>query len=395
MKTIDQTNFANKKVLIRVDFNVPLDDNKKVTDNTRILAAKPTIDKVLADGGSCVLMSHLGRPKGVDDNQSLRHIVPETEKVLGLQVQFSNQAIGAEAEQMAKALQPGQVMLLENLRFYDGETKGDKMFAQSLAALADAYINDAFGTAHRAHASTTTVAQFFPASKYFGLLLAKEIDAIDRVLSSGQKPILAILGGAKVSSKITIIENILDKVDHLILGGGMSFTFAKALGGHIGNSICEDDKQELALSILAQAKEKGVSVHLPIDVVAGDHFSNHAKQQVFPMNQIPEGWEGMDAGPKTRAAFARVVSSCQTILWNGPVGVFEFSHFSKGTIALGEAIAASTKKGSFSLVGGGDSVAAVKQFAMEDQVSYVSTGGGAMLESLEGKTLPGIAAILA
>lgn len=395
MKTIDKINFANRKVLIRVDFNVPLDDNKSVTDNTRIIAAKQTIDKVLADSGSCVLMSHLGRPKGEDDNLSLRHIVAEIEKVLGFEVQFSNQTIGTDAEQMAKALQPGQVMLLENLRFYEEETKGDKQFAQSLAKLADAYINDAFGTAHRAHASTTTVAQFFPASKYFGFLLAKEIDAIDRVMSSGEKPVLAILGGAKVSSKITIIENILDKVDHLILGGGMSFTFAKAMGGSIGNSICEDDKQELALSILASAKEKGVHVHLPKDVVAGDSFSNDAKQQVFPIDQIPDGWEGMDAGPETIAGFAEVVSSCKTILWNGPVGVFEFSHFSKGTIALGEAIAASTKNGSFSLVGGGDSVAAVKQFEMEDQVSYVSTGGGAMLESLEGKTLPGIAAILA
>lgn len=395
MKTINNVNFSNTKVLIRVDFNVPLDNHKRVTDHTRILAAKPTIDKVLADGGSCVLMSHLGRPKGVEDDFSLRHIVPAIEKTLGRPIHFSQQTIGPAATQMANALQPGEVMLLENLRFYEEETKGDLLFAEALAALADAYINDAFGTAHRAHASTTTVAQFFPAAKYFGLLLAKEIDAIDRVLSSGQKPILAILGGAKVSSKITIIENILDKVDHLILGGGMSFTFAKAMGGQIGNSICEDDKQELALSILAQAKEKGVSVHLPTDVVAGDHFSNDAKQQVFPMDQIPDGWEGMDAGPETRAAFARVVSSCQTILWNGPVGVFEFPHFSKGTIALGEAIAASTKNGSFSLVGGGDSVAAVKQFAMEDQVSYVSTGGGAMLESLEGKTLPGIAAILA
>lgn len=395
MKTINNVNFSNTKVLIRVDFNVPLDNHKRVTDHTRILAAKPTIDKVLADGGSCVLMSHLGRPKGVEDDFSLRHIVPAIEKTLGRPIQFSQQTIGPAATQMANALQPGEVMLLENLRFYEEETKGDLLFAEALAALADAYINDAFGTAHRAHASTTTVAQFFPAAKYFGFLLAKEIDAIDRVLSSGQKPILAILGGAKVSSKITIIENILDKVDHLILGGGMSFTFAKAMGGQIGNSICEDDKQELALSILAQAKEKGVSVHLPTDVVAGDHFSNDAKQQVFPMDQIPDGWEGMDAGPETRAAFARVVSSCQTILWNGPVGVFEFPHFSKGTIALGEAIAASTKNGSFSLVGGGDSVAAVKQFAMEDQVSYVSTGGGAMLESLEGKTLPGIAAILA
>ena len=395
MRTLDTVNFSNKKVLIRVDFNVPLDENNRVTDHTRIKAAKPTIDKVLADGGSCVLMTHLGRPKGVDDNLSLRHIVSEIQKVLGIDIQFSKQTIGSEAEAQAKALQSGQIMLLENLRFYDEETKGDEQFAKALSTLADCYINDAFGTAHRAHASTTIVAQFFPKAKYFGYLLAQEIDAIDRVMSTGEKPVLAVLGGAKVSSKITIIENILDKVDHLIIGGGMSFTFAKAMGGQIGNSICEDDKQELALSILTSAKEKGVQIHLPTDVVAGDQFSNDANQKVFPIDQIPDGWEGMDAGPESVAAFRKVVLQSKTILWNGPLGVFEFSHFSQGTIALGEAISASTKNGAFSLVGGGDSVAAVKQFDMENDVSYVSTGGGAMLESLEGKTLPGIAAILA
>jgi phosphoglycerate kinase len=395
MRTLDTANFSNKKVLIRVDFNVPLDENNRVTDHTRIKAAKPTIDKVLAEGGSCVLMTHLGRPKGVDDKLSLRHIVSETQKVLGVDVQFSKDTIGPGAEAKAQALQPGQVMLLENLRFYDEETKGDEQFANALSTLADCYINDAFGTAHRAHASTTIVAQFFPKAKYFGYLLAQEIDAINRVMSTGEKPVLAVLGGAKVSSKITIIENILDKVDHLIIGGGMSFTFAKAMGGQIGNSICEDDKQELALSILSSAKEKGVQVHLPTDVVAGDQFSNEANQQIFPIDQIPDGWEGMDAGPESVAAFRKVVLKSRTILWNGPLGVFEFSRFSQGTIALGEAISASTKNGAFSLVGGGDSVAAVKQFNMENEVSYVSTGGGAMLESLEGKTLPGIAAIMA
>ena len=395
MRTLDTANFSNKKVLIRVDFNVPLDENNRVTDHTRIKAAKPTIDKVLAEGGSCVLMTHLGRPKGVDDKLSLRHIVSEIQKVLGVDVQFSKDTIGPGAEAKAQALQPGQVMLLENLRFYDEETRGDEQFANALSTLADCYINDAFGTAHRAHASTTIVAQFFPKAKYFGYLLAQEIDAIDRVMSTGEKPVLAVLGGAKVSSKITIIENILDKVDHLIIGGGMSFTFAKAMGGQIGNSICEDDKQELALSILSSAKEKGVQIHLPSDVVAGDQFSNEANQQIFPIDQIPDGWEGMDAGPESVAAFREVVLKSRTILWNGPLGVFEFSRFSQGTIALGEAISASTKNGAFSLVGGGDSVAAVKQFNMENEVSYVSTGGGAMLESLEGKTLPGIAAIMA
>tara|TARA_A100001234_G_scaffold125839_1_gene110327 strand:+ start:1321 stop:2508 length:1188 start_codon:yes stop_codon:yes gene_type:complete len=395
MRTLYTANFSNKKVLIRVDFNVPLDENNRVTDHTRIKAAKPTIDKVLAEGGSCVLMTHLGRPTGVDDKLSLRHIVSEIQKVLGVDVQFSKDTIGPGAEAKAQALQPGQVMLLENLRFYDEEIKGDEQFANALSTLADCYINDAFGTAHRAHASTTIVAQFFPKAKYFGYLLAQEIDAIDRVMSTGEKPVLAVLGGAKVSSKITIIENILDKVDHLIIGGGMSFTFAKAMGGQIGNSICEDDKQELALSILSSAKEKGVQIHLPTDVVAGDQFSNEANQQIFPIDQIPDGWEGMDAGPESLAAFREVVLKSRTILWNGPLGVFEFSRFSQGTIALGEAISASTKNGAFSLVGGGDSVAAVKQFNMENEVSYVSTGGGAMLESLEGKTLPGIAAIMA
>lgn len=395
MYTLDNFSFSGKKALIRVDFNVPLNADKQVTDNTRIRAAKPTIDKVLSQGGSCILMSHLGRPKGKEDDLSLRHIVSEVSEVLGVSVQFCATTVGQEAQAAAAALQPGAVLLLENLRFHPEETQGDEAFASALAKLGDFYINDAFGTAHRAHASTTIVAKHFPNNKCFGALLSQEIEAIDKVMQSGEKPVLAILGGAKVSSKITIIENILDKVDHMIVGGGMAFTFIKAMGGSIGNSICEDDKMDLALSILAAAKDKGVHIHLPVDVVGGNEFSNDSAQQVFDINNIAEGWEGMDAGPKSLENFANVVSQAKTILWNGPLGVFEFSNFAKGTIQLGEAIAQSTQNGAFSLVGGGDSVAAVKQFGMEDKVSYVSTGGGAMLESLEGKTLPGIAAILA
>ncbi len=395
MHTLDNFFFSGKKALIRVDFNVPLNADKQVTDNTRIRAAKPTIDKVLSQGGSCILMSHLGRPKGKEDDLSLRHIVSEVSEVLGVSVQFCATTVGQEAQAAAAALRPGAVLLLENLRFHPEETQGDEAFASALAKLGDFYINDAFGTAHRAHASTTIVAKHFPNNKCFGALLSQEIEAIDKVMQSGEKPVLAILGGAKVSSKITIIENILDKVDHMIVGGGMAFTFIKAMGGSIGNSICEDDKMDLALSILAAAKEKGVHIHLPVDVVGGNEFSNDSAQQVFDINNIAEGWEGMDAGPKSLENFANVVSQAKTILWNGPLGVFEFSNFAKGTIHLGEAIAQSTQNGAFSLVGGGDSVAAVKQFGMEDKVSYVSTGGGAMLESLEGKTLPGIAAILA
>lgn len=395
MHTLDDFSFSGKKALIRVDFNVPLSADKKVTDNTRIRAAKPTIDKVLSQGGSCILMSHLGRPKGIDKALSLKHIVSEVSEVLGVDVQFCSTTVGTDAKAKAEALQPGSVLLLENLRFHPEETQGDEAFAASLAELGNFYINDAFGTAHRAHASTTIVAQHFQNNKCFGALLSQEIEAIDKVMQSGEKPVLAILGGAKVSSKITIIENILDKVDHMIIGGGMSFTFAKALGGNIGNSICEDDKMDLALSILASAKEKGVQIHLPVDVIGGNQFSNDSEQKIFSVDNIPDGWEGMDAGPESVKNFSKVVEQAKTILWNGPLGVFEFSNFAKGTIALGEAIAKSTQNGAFSLVGGGDSVAAVKQFGMETKVSYVSTGGGAMLESLEGKTLPGIAAILA
>ena len=395
MRTIDDYNFEGKKALIRVDFNVPLDGELQVTDTTRIEAAKPTIIKVLEDGGSAVLMSHLGRPKGQRvPEMSLSHICDAVSDIIGVEVKFAEDCIGEEAEAAAKSLKPGEILLLENLRYYNEETDGDEDFAQKLAALGDVYVNDAFGTAHRAHASTTIVARFFPGKKCFGYLLAKEIEAIDKVMRSGEKPVTAILGGAKVSSKITIIENILDKVDHLIIGGGMTYTFIKAQGGAVGDSICEDDKLDLALNILEQAKAKGVQVHLPTDVLAADAFTNDANTQVVPVGEIPQGWQGLDAGPDTLAQFREVILASKTILWNGPVGVFEMEAFAKGTIAMGHSIEEATKKGAFSLVGGGDSVAAVKQFGFQDKVSYVSTGGGAMLESLEGKTLPGIAAIM-
>jgi len=394
MKTLNDFNFENKKALIRVDFNVPLNADLKVSDATRIMSAKPTIIKILEDGGSCILMSHLGRPKGVQDEYSLRHIAETVSEIIGVEVKFVSNCVGAEAEAAAHNLEPGQILLLENLRFHDEEKNGDKNFAEQLSKLGDIYVNDAFGTAHRAHASTTVVAQFFNDNKCFGTLLAKEIESITKVMESGEKPVLAVLGGAKVSSKITIIENILDKVDHLIVGGGMTFTFVKAQGGQIGDSICEDDKMELALEIMKQAKAKNVQIHLPVDVLAADSFSNDAQTQIVDVNHIPDGWQGLDCGPKSKANFDKVVNQCKTILWNGPLGVFELESFASGTIALGDSIAEATKNGAFSLVGGGDSVAAVKQFGFQDKVSYVSTGGGAMLESLEGKTLPGIAAIL-
>ena len=394
MKTLNDFNFNTKKAIIRVDFNVPLDENFKVTDATRIEAAKPTIDKILNDGGSVILMSHLGRPKGVEEKYSLKHILAKTEEVLGRKVKFAADCIGEVAENAAKNLQPGEILLLENLRFHPEEEKGDVDFAKKLASLGDIYVNDAFGTAHRAHASTTIIAQFFPNAKCFGLLLAKEIESIEKVLKNSEKPVVAILGGSKVSSKITVIENILDKVNHIIIGGGMTFTFIKALGGKIGNSICEDDKLELAIEILKQAKEKGVQIHLPVDVLAADAFSNEANTQIVDVNKIPDGWQGLDAGPKSLVIIKQIILDSKTILWNGPLGVFEMENFAKGTIALGDYIAESTANGAFSLVGGGDSVAAVKQFGFEDKMSYVSTGGGAMLEMLEGKNLPGIAAIL-
>ena len=394
MKTINDFNFKNKKALIRVDFNVPLDDKFNVTDATRIEAAKPTILKILKDGGSCVLMSHLGRPNGVEEKYSLKHILSKVSEILGVPVKFATNCVGKEAEKASENLKNSEVLLLENLRFHPEEKAGDLEFAKKLSKLGDIYVNDAFGTAHRAHASTTIVAQFFPEKKCFGNLLHQEIVSLKKILEEGEKPVLAILGGAKVSSKITVIENILDKVDHLIIGGGMSFTFIKAQGGKIGNSICEDDKQELALEILKQAKAKGVQIHIPVDVIAADAFSNDANTQVCDINNIPDGWEGVDAGPKSIEIFDKIVQESKTILWNGPLGVFEMEKFAGGTIALGNSIAKATKNGAFSLVGGGDSVAAVKQFGFAKMVSYVSTGGGAMLESLEGKTLPGIEAIL-
>lgn len=395
MKTLNDFNFKDKKALIRVDFNVPLDEQFQVTDNTRISAAKPTITKILEDGGSCILMSHLGRPTGAQDEFSLKHIKNTVEEIIGVKIIFAADCVGEEAQRLADDLEPGQILLLENLRFYKEEEAGNKDFAEKLSKLGDIYVNDAFGTAHRAHASTAVIADFFPDNKCFGYLLEQEIKSIKKVMEDGEKPVLAVLGGAKVSSKITIIENILDKVDHLIIGGGMTFTFVKAQGGNIGDSICEDDKLELALEILKKARAKNVKVHLPVDVVAADGFSNDANTQIVKVAHIPDGWQGLDAGPQSIQNFHDVVQQCKTILWNGPLGVFEMENFAKGTIELGNAIAEATKNGAFSLVGGGDSVAAVKQFGFEEKVSYVSTGGGAMLESLEGKTLPGIAAILA
>lgn len=394
MKTLQDFNFNNKKAIIRVDFNVPLDEKFNVTDANRIEAAKPTIDKILADGGSVILMSHLGRPKGKEDQYSLKHIVSKVSEVLGTSVQFASDCRGEIAINAANNLQQGQVLLLENLRFYSEEEAGDENFAKELASLGDIYVNDAFGTAHRAHASTTIIAKFFPNHKCFGMLLAKEIESLNRVLNNSVKPVTAVLGGSKVSSKITVIENILDKVDHMIIGGGMTFTFIKALGGKIGNSICEDDKQDLALQILNLAKQKNVHIHIPVDVIAADAFSNDANTQIVDVREIPDGWQGLDAGPKSLENFKKVIMDSKTILWNGPLGVFEMENFANGTIELGNFIAESTANGAFSLVGGGDSVAAVKQFGLEDKMSYVSTGGGAMLEMLEGRVLPGIAAIL-
>lgn len=394
MKTINDFNFKDKKALVRVDFNVPQSADLQVTDNTRILAAKPTIDKILNDGGSVILMTHLGRPKGkVSDEFSLKNIVPEIEAVLGREVQFCGDCLGEDATNMTRNLKPGEVLLLENLRFYNEEEEGDKEFAEKLSKYADAYVNDAFGTAHRKHASTAVIAQFFPSTKFFGLLMAKELEAIDKVLRSGEKPVTAIIGGSKVSSKITIIENMLPAVDNLIIGGGMAFTFIKALGGAIGTSIVEEDKMDLALEILEKAKAQNVKVLLPVDVVAADEFNNDAQRKEVDIFDIPEGWMGLDAGSKTNALFHDAILNSRTILWNGPVGVFEMPNFASGTIALGDSIAEATKLGAFSLVGGGDSVAFVKQNGYEDKVSYVSTGGGAMLESLEGLELPGVAAI--
>ena len=394
MKTLNDFDFNGKTALIRVDFNVPLDDEQNVKDTTRIEAAKPTIMQVLNQGGSCVLMSHLGRPKNRDQKLSLEHIVSTAEQILGVKVLFVSDCIGEKPLQAVAELPKNSVLLLENLRFYTEEEQGDTSFAQSLAELGDIYVNDAFGTAHRAHASTAIIADYFKGKSCFGTLLASEITNVNRVMLNGESPVTAIIGGAKVSSKITIIERILDAVDHLIIGGGMAFTFIKAQGGSIGTSLVEDDKQELALNILELASAKGVEVHLPIDTVITQEFSNDSETDVAMIHEIPDGWMGLDAGPETRQKFSEVIHQSKTLLFNGPVGVFEMPTFAEGTIALCEAIALATKNGAFSLVGGGDSVAAVKQFNYDDQVSYVSTGGGAMLEMLEGKTLPGIAAVL-
>ena len=394
MKIINDFNFSGKKALIRVDFNVPQNAEFQVTDNTRIVAAKLTIDKIINDGGAVILMTHLGRPKGkVNADFSLSKIVEEVSKVLGREVKFVENCVGELAEKAASELKAGEVLLLENLRFHAEEEAGDVEFAKKLSNLADIYVNDAFGTAHRKHASTAVIADFFPEKKCFGLLMAKELEAIDKVLHSGEKPVTAILGGSKVSTKITIIENILPAVDNLIIGGGMAFTFIKAQGGSIGNSLVEDDKLELALEILEKAKKENVKVYIPVDVVVSKEFNNDAERMEVPANEIPDGWIGLDVGKKTQEINHEVIMNSKTILWNGPLGVFEMSNFAVGTQALGDSIAEATKQGAFSLVGGGDSVAFVKQFGYADKVSYVSTGGGAMLESLEGLELPGVAAI--
>jgi phosphoglycerate kinase len=392
MKTIDDYNFKDKKALIRVDFNVPLNKELEVADKSRIEGAKPTIIKILEDGGSAILMSHLGRPEGKEEKYSLKHIESEVSDVLGVKVKFIEDCIGKKVEEAFETLKPGEILLLENLRFYPEEKKGDEAFAEKLSKLGDIYVNDAFGTAHRAHASTTVVAKFFE-DKAMGYLLQKEIESLDKVLNSNEKPVTAVLGGAKVSSKITVIENILAKVDHLIIGGGMAFTFVKAKGGHIGESLVEDDKLELALEILKKAEEKNVKVHLPVDSIVTQEFDNDSETKIEDITNITEGWMGLDAGPQSRDNFAKVIAESKIILWNGPLGVFEMDTFSKGTIALGEAIANATEKGAFSLVGGGDSVSAAKKFGFDTKVSYVSTGGGAMLEMLEGKSLPGIEAL--
>lgn len=395
MNTIDNFNFSGKKALIRVDFNVPLNDQFEVTDDTRISASIPSIKKILNDGGAVILMSHLGRPKdGPEEKFSLKHTISTLEKLVGTTIHFANDCIGNEATEKAAQLKSGEVLLLENLRFYTEETKGDVAFAEKLSKLGDVYVNDAFGTAHRAHASTAIIAQFFPNNKYFGYLLAKEIESVSKVLKNNTKPVTAIVGGAKVSSKIIIIENLLNSIDNLIIGGGMVFTFIKALGGNIGNSLVEDDFLATAKEILEKANAKNVTVLLPEDSVVSTAFNNESEVKIFDTNNIPDGWMGLDIGEKAIAAYSNCIKNSKTILWNGPMGVFEMSNFEKGTKTVAEAIAEATSNGAFSLVGGGDSVAAVNQFNLADKMSHVSTGGGAMLEYLEGKTLPGIAAIL-
>ncbi|WP_447641745.1 MULTISPECIES: phosphoglycerate kinase [Chitinophagaceae] len=396
MSKFQEYNFKNEKALIRVDFNVPLDKQTlEITDDTRIRAAIPTIKKILNDGGSVILMSHLGRPKdGPEDKYSLKHILKHLSDLLGVQVQFANDCIGQEATDKAAALQPGQVLLLENLRFYKEEEAGDKAFAEKLSKLGDVYVNDAFGTAHRAHASTAVIAQFFPTDKkMFGLLMEAEVSSAEKVLHDTQKPFTAIIGGAKVSDKILIIQNLLEKATDIIIGGGMAYTFFKAQGGHIGNSLVEDDRLDTAKELLKAAAAKGVKIHLPKDSVIADKFDANADTKDAPSDNIPDGWMGLDIADVARSEFTAVIKASKTILWNGPMGVFEFEKFQGGTKAIAEAVAEATQAGAFSLVGGGDSVAAVNKFGFADKVSYVSTGGGALLEYFEGKELPGIAAI--
>ena len=394
MKTIDQIKFTGKKALIRVDFNVPLDENNHVTDDNRLTAAIPTIKKILTDGGAVILMSHLGRPKnGPNEKDSLKHVIPYLSDLLGQHVEFADDCIGEQAVEKAKALSNGEVLLLENLRFYKEEEKGDVEFAKKLASLGDVYVNDAFGTAHRAHASTSIIAQFFPDAKFFGYVMASELANAEKVLNGAEKPFTAIMGGSKVSDKIELIERLLDKVDNLIIGGGMAYTFAKARGGNIGTSLVEMDKLQLALDLIEKAKQKGVNLLLPLDNVIADDFSPNANTDVAKTGQIPDNWMGLDIGPETVVAFSKVVEESKTILWNGPMGVFEMEKFAVGTKAIADAVVKATQNGAFSLIGGGDSAAAVSKFGLTKQVSYVSTGGGAMLEFFEGKTLPGIAAI--
>lgn len=394
MKTIDNFNFKNKRAVIRVDFNVPLDDKFNVTDDTRIRAAIPTVKKILKDGGSVVLMSHLGRPKGgYEEKFSLKHVLQTLEKLLGSHVKFAPDCIGDPVKKLATELKAGEVLLLENLRFHKQETTGTEFFAGELASLGNVYVNDAFGTAHRAHASTTIIAKFFPHDKFFGYVMAGELASINKVLSNSEKPFTAIIGGAKVSGKILIIENLLNRIDNLIIGGGMAYTFIKAQGGKTGNSLVEEDKLDIALKILSDAKAKGVNVYIPVDTIVGDSFSNDAKIQTVDINSIPDGWMGLDIGPKTEKIYEEVISRSKTILWNGPMGVFEMDKFEHGTKTVAAATVAATSKGAYSLIGGGDSVTAVNKYNMADKVSYVSTGGGALLEYIESGTLPGVEAI--
>ena len=394
MKTIDQMNFSGEKVLIRVDFNVPLNDSLEITDDTRIQAALPTIKKVVSDGGSVILMSHLGRPKqGPEDRFSLRHLVSHLSELLGLKVHFVDDCVGSTAENAAKSLKAGEVLLLENVRFYPEETKGDQTFAEKLAILGSVYINDAFGTAHREHASTAVIARFFPDKSVFGSLMAYEIKHIEKVLQSDKKPVAAIIGGAKVSGKIAVITQLLERVDHILIGGGMSYTFIKAMGGQVGASLVENEELDTALQIIAKAKQKGVQLHLPSDSVNADRFDNHAEKDYSEIGKIKEGWMGLDIGQKTIAEYDAILQKAAVILWNGPMGVFEFENFAAGTREIAQSIVKASQAGAYSLVGGGDSIAALKAFGLQDQVSYVSTGGGAMLEYLEGKELPGIKAL--